>query len=125
MASNVGVIMAPTFNTIIFDVSGAPVHGPLADTTQLIASLSTKLLPLNTGLFPPTFLLFNSHWYEGEFPALVAVAVKVTWEPVQIFVAEEVIVTVGTRVGLITTVVLPVSEVQPLASVAIAIQVPA
>ena len=61
----------------------------------------------------------------GEFPALVAVAVKVTSVPVQIFVAEEVIVTVGETVGLITTVVLAVSEVQPFASVATAIQVPA
>ena len=61
----------------------------------------------------------------GEFPALIAVAVKVTVAPAQIFVAEEVIVTVGERAGLITTVVLAVSEVQPFASVATAIQVPA
>jgi len=61
----------------------------------------------------------------GEFPALEAVAVKVTWVPVQIFVAEALIVTVGEIAGLITTVVLAVSEVQPFASVATAIQVPA
>jgi hypothetical protein len=60
----------------------------------------------------------------GEFPALIAVAVKVTWVPVQIFVAEAVIVAVGVRVGLITTVVLAVSEVQPFTSEATAIQVP-
>ena len=60
----------------------------------------------------------------GELPALVAVAVKLTWAPVQIFVAEEVIVTVGEKAGLITTVVLAVSEVQPFAFVATAIQVP-
>ena len=61
----------------------------------------------------------------GEFPALVAVAVKLTWVPEQIFVAEEVIVTVGEIVGLITTVVRAVSEEQPFASEATAIQVPA
>jgi len=61
----------------------------------------------------------------GEFPALVAVAVKLTPVPGQIFVAEEVMVTVGERVGLITTIVLAVSEVQPFVSEATAIQVPA
>jgi len=55
----------------------------------------------------------------------MAVALKVTRVPVQIFVAEEVIVAVGVSVGLTTTVVLPVSEVQPFKSVATAIQVPA
>jgi hypothetical protein len=55
----------------------------------------------------------------------MAVALKVTRVPEQIFVAEEVIVAVGESVGLTTTVVLPVSEVQPFPSVAIAIQVPA
>jgi hypothetical protein len=61
----------------------------------------------------------------GEIPALMAVALKVTRVPAQIFVAEEVIVTVGERAGLITTVVLAVSEVHPFAPVATAIQVPA
>jgi hypothetical protein len=60
----------------------------------------------------------------GELPAFTAAAVKLTCTPVQIFVAEEVIVTVGEIAGLITTVVLAVSEVQPFASVATAIQVP-
>jgi len=61
----------------------------------------------------------------GVVPALEAVAVKLTRLPVQIFIAEEDIVTVGERDGLITIVVLAVSEVQPFASVATAIQVPA
>jgi hypothetical protein len=61
----------------------------------------------------------------GEFPALEAVAVKLTWAPVQIFVAEELMFTVGETVELITTVVLAVSEVQPFESVATAIQFPA
>jgi hypothetical protein len=60
----------------------------------------------------------------GLLPALMAVAVKVTVAPAQIFVAEAVIVAVGLLVGLITTFVLPVSETQPLISVATAIQVP-
>ena len=60
----------------------------------------------------------------GEFPALEAVAVKLTCVPAQIFVAEEEIVTVGEIMGLITTIVLAISEEQPLVSVAIAIQVP-
>jgi hypothetical protein len=55
---------------------------------------------------------------------LVAVAVKVTSEPAQTFVAVEVIVAVGETVGLTTTVVFAVSEVQPFASVATATQVP-
>jgi hypothetical protein len=56
---------------------------------------------------------------------LEVVAVKVTWVPVQILVAEEVIVTVGEIAGLITTVVRAVSEVQPFVLEATAIQVPA
>ena len=56
---------------------------------------------------------------------MTAVAVKLTRVPVQIFVAEELIVTVGDMVELITTVVLAVSEIQPLVSEATAIQVPA
>jgi len=61
----------------------------------------------------------------GEFPAFEAVAVKLTWAPAQILVAEEEIVTVGEIVGLITTVVLAVLEEQPFESVAMAFQVPA
>ena len=109
---------------MLFDVAEPPAQGPLAVTTQLTASLLTKLLLLYTGLFVPTFWPFNSHWYVGELPAFAAVAVKLTWAPVQIFVAEEVIITVGEIAGLITTVVLAVSEVQPFASLATAIQVP-
>jgi hypothetical protein len=52
------------------------------------------------------------------------VAVKLTCVPEQIFVAEELIVTVGETAGLTTTVVRAVSEVQPFALVATAIQVP-
>ena len=52
------------------------------------------------------------------------VAVKLTRVPEQIFVAEEEIVTVGEIAGLTTTVVRAVSEVQPFAFVATAIQVP-
>jgi hypothetical protein len=61
----------------------------------------------------------------GDFPALEAIAVKLTWVPVQIFVAEAVIVTIGEIMGLITTVVRAVSEEQPFESMATAIQVPA
>ena len=124
MASNVGVITGLIFNTITFDTSKGPAQGPLADTTQVTASLLAKLLPVYTGLFVPTFVPFNSHWKVGEFPALITDAVKMTWVPAQIFVVVEEIVTVGVTVGLITTVVLAVSEVQPFASVATASQVP-
>ena len=124
MALKVGVPVAFTVNTIIFDTSKPTAQEPPADTIQLTASLLTKLLPVYTRLFDPTFVPFNSHWKVGEFPALIADAVKMTWVPAQIFVAVEEIVTVGETVGLITTVVLAVSEVQPFASVATAIQVP-
>jgi hypothetical protein len=60
----------------------------------------------------------------GAFPALLAVATKLTVLPEQMVVADELIVTVGETRGLITTVVLAVSEEQPFASVATAIQVP-
>jgi hypothetical protein len=61
----------------------------------------------------------------GEVPAFVAEAVKRMGVPEQIFVAEEMIVTVGETMELITTVVRAVSEVQPFELDATAIQVPA
>jgi hypothetical protein len=60
----------------------------------------------------------------GELPALVVVAVKLTRVAAQIFVAEEIIVTVGEIAGLITTVVRAVSDEHPFVSEATAIQVP-
>jgi len=61
----------------------------------------------------------------GDVPAKAAIAVKVTRVPAQIVVAVDEIVMVGEIAELTTTVVLPVSEVQPFASVATAIHVPA
>jgi hypothetical protein len=61
IAAKVGAAARLTFNTIVFDVVEPPIHNPLPDTTQLTASLSTKLLLLNTGLSAPTFLPFTSH----------------------------------------------------------------
>jgi hypothetical protein len=52
------------------------------------------------------------------------VAVKLTVVPAQTLVDEELIVTDGEMVGLTTTVVRAVSEVQPFALEAIAIHVP-
>jgi hypothetical protein len=124
MTLKVGVLFAFTVSAIILDVSVPTAQFPLAVMTQLTASLLAKLLLLYAGLFVPVFAPFNSHWYVGAFPALIAVAEKLTGEPVQIFVAEEVIVAVGETVGLITTIVFAVSEVQLFASVAMAIQVP-
>ncbi len=44
---------------------------------------------------PPIVLPFNFHWYVGDAPAFVGVAVNVTGNPGQVDVVDEVILAVG------------------------------
>ena len=52
-------------------------------TTLLFAGVKEKVL-----LFVPTLLPFTFHWYEGDVPPLVGVAVKMTEVPVQTGLAD-------------------------------------
>jgi hypothetical protein len=58
-----------------------------------------------TPLFEPTGAPFNNHWYTGEDPPLVALAVKVTVVPAQTVVLLAATETVGVTTGctVITT----------------------
>ena len=53
----------------------------------------------------PAFTLFTIHWYTGEVPPLVGVAVKVTEVPWQILLEEAVTETPTTK-GVLTTMVM-------------------
>ena len=78
-----------TVMVIAFEVAGLPVaQGVMLDvSTQVTASALTRELFAYVVLFVPTLLPFSFHWYDGELPPLVGVAVKVTLAPAQIVVA--------------------------------------
>ena len=66
------------------------------------------------GLLPPTIVPFAYHWYIGEAPPLVGVAVKVTLWPAQIEVAVATLLTLGVNVELTVTDVTDEAAVHPL-----------
>ena len=57
-------------------------------------------------LFVPTLLPFTFHWYTGDDPPLVGVAVNVTLVPAQIVVADAATDTLAGRSGF-TVIVIP------------------
>src|SRR5579863_3232526 len=61
------------------DVAGFPLgHEIFEVKTQLITSLLVRLLSVYVELLEPTLLPFFFHWYAGDVPPLIGVAVKVT-----------------------------------------------
>jgi hypothetical protein len=57
-------------------------------------------------LFVPTGEPFTCHWYTGDEPPLTGVAVKVTFVPAQIVVADGVTETLAGKIGL-TVIAIP------------------
>lgn len=73
-----------------------PPHASERVTTQVALSPLLSELVVNVlELAPVTLLPFILHWYDGDVPASVAVAVKVTLLPEQIFVLLATISTLG------------------------------
>src|SRR5436190_865004 len=88
---------------IAFEVAGEPVRqGPAFDVImQVMTSPFVQAALVYIELFVPTFELLSSHWYEGEVPPLVGVAVNVTLVvPEQIGLFEAAIVTLAETFGL-------------------------
>jgi hypothetical protein len=81
--------------------------------TQVITSLFAKLLVVYVVLFVPTLLPFFFHWYAGDDPPFVGVAVKVTLLPEHMLEAETPMATLGVKLGL--TVMVMLFEVAVLA----------
>ena len=68
-------------------------------------------------LFVPTLFPFSFHWYDGELPPLVGVAVNVTLVPVQMALSaslEEILTDAG-RFGLMVTSAVSEMEKPPAA----------
>jgi hypothetical protein len=100
-----------TIVVIPFDVAGEPVkHGVALDdiTTETIAPFVNAAVVYVALVAPTISLPFSFHWYDGDVPPLVGVAVNVTLVPAQIvlFAAFDAMPTLAVRIGL-TIVVIP------------------
>lgn len=71
---------------------------------HVTCALLVSVVVVKVALFVPAFIPFTCHWYAGVVPPFTGVAVKVTDVPLQIVVAEALIVTDGVAPGL--TVIL-------------------
>ena len=80
----------------------------LAVKTTDTSSLLERVVLVNVVPLVPTLLPFNFHWYTGEDPPLVGVAVNVTLVPSQIELSasEEATVTEGVRLVMTDVVIL-------------------
>ena len=85
----------------VADVTHPKLEVSSTETTSLLLNADV----LNTELFIPVFTPLTFHWYEGEGPPFVAVAVNTTDDPAQIDVVDAAIVTAGVTVGVRDTVI--------------------
>ncbi len=72
-----------TVIVIVFDVAGLPDKQGVAfevKTQEIMFPFANAEL-MYVAEFVPTFVPFNFHWYKGEFPPFVGVAVNVTALP--------------------------------------------
>lgn len=103
---SVGVWAALTFTVIPFEVAVLFDKQLALDvSTQVTVCPFVSALVVNVALLVPVFTPLIFHWYTGEAPALVVVAVNTTCVPAQNVVCEALILMVG-RVGLFTTTVI-------------------
>jgi hypothetical protein len=94
---------------ILFDVAGELAKQGVA--LDVISTVTTSLLAnvvvVKVALSVPTLLPLTFHWYDGEVPPLVGVAVNVTLVPIQIApVGDAAVATLAVRVGFTVTVVV-------------------
>jgi hypothetical protein len=101
-----GTVLAETVIPMLLDVTVLVVaHASLEVNSTDTWSPEVSDEFVYTLLFEPTGAPFNNHWYTGEAPPLVALAVKVTVVPAQIVVLLAATETVGVTTGctVITT----------------------
>jgi hypothetical protein len=76
-------------------------------STHVTTSLLARLVVVNVGLLLPVFEPFTFHWYDGEEPPFVGVAVKATEVPEQIVLPDpELTLTEGVTTALTVIVML-------------------
>jgi hypothetical protein len=106
----------------VLEVAGLPDAQPSLDVrTQLTISPFTKVEVVKVLLFEPTLPPFSFHWYVGEEPPFVGVAVNVTSLPWQTGFAEGAIVIPTATIEL--TVIVTAFEVAGLPETQFALEV--
>ena len=73
-------------------------------------------------LLVPTFPPFNFHWYAGDEPPLLGVAVKVTFVPAQIVELDAEMLTLAGKFGLTVIVIFPLVAGLAVAQVALEVK---
>ena len=99
---------------IVFDVAGELLKQGVAleVITTVTASLLANVVDVKVVLSVPTLLPLTFHWYDGEAPPLVGVAVNVTLVPWQIGPeGDAAMATLAVSVGF--TVIVPVAFTLP------------
>jgi hypothetical protein len=106
----------------LLEVAGLLVEQPMLDVRiQLTASPFARLEVVYVAKLLPTLAPFSNHWYAGEDPPLVGVAVKVTLDPEQMVDAEAAILTLTGKFG--STVIVSRLEVAGLPAIHDALEV--
>src|SRR6185503_12036517 len=104
-----------TVIVIVLLVAGLPVgHGLIFEvSTTVIASLLANVLVMYVSLVSPLIaMLFFFHWYRGDEPPLVGVAVNVTVVPLQMVLSassEEMFTLTGWLAFTVIVIVLLVA----------------
>ena len=73
-------------------------------------------------LLVPTFPPFNFHWYAGDEPPLLGVAVKVTFVPAQIVELDAAMLTLTGKLGFTVIVIFPLVAGFVVAQVALEVK---
>jgi hypothetical protein len=95
-----------TVMVILLLFAVAEVTHPMEEVSvQVTASPLFKVADEKVALFVPTGEPFTNHWYTGEPPPLIGVAVNVVEVPAQIVVADAAIETAGVT-GVVTDIVI-------------------
>jgi hypothetical protein len=98
-----------TVVVIVFDVAGLPdAHVSLEVRMTFTWSPFASEVVVYVALLVPTSTLFFFHWYEGDDPPLVGVAVNVTEVPAQIVLSasDELILTLTGKFAFTVVVIV-------------------
>src|SRR5512133_3656185 len=83
-----------------FEVAGLPEAHRTLDVSSHVTTSPLTGTYVNSALLVPAFTLLTFHWYAGETPPFVGVAVKVTGVPPSTSVADAAIETLTGRLGV-------------------------
>lgn len=98
-----GVTLGLTVILILLDVAVVgDAQARLLVITQVTAALLAIVVEVKVALLVPALTPLTLHWYEGDEPPLVGVAVNVTDEPLHIVVADAAMLNAGVLVADVT-----------------------